>query len=445
MLFIGLGYAVLAISYLIIETRHTLRQKSFGMLSCARYMYAFIYGILPATICLQGESGRWTIDFSATGQMQLFVILLLSLIGFAALSLGYKVAKPARVKKDQAMPTQPIILGATVILAIGWISFYLWTRAFGGISNFIQNADAVRANYSTVYNPLAFLEKVTRILQFAAFIFVPYFFQVKGVKKIPIGVMAVLAAAGGIGFILATDSRTNAGFFVLAIYFIMMEYRLKVRGVSIKRALVETGIIAVIAFLIVILSEAVMEYIRFGTLMQTDTADSATTITNEFGFILQTQQHILKSWMNGGYQLQLGNDLVNALTAWIPSSFLPFKLPDTIWTYNTQLIAGGVGGTIPTDMISASIYQIGILGPAIIPFLYGMAVKKIETKLERTQYNLFYSATKYAICLMVLHSIGYFQLYSFAQTAFYILASYIIVKFVEHIGIKPKAIGGNGE
>ena len=58
MLFIGLGYAVLAISYLIIETRHTLRQKSFGMLSCARYMYAFIYGILPATICLQGESGR---------------------------------------------------------------------------------------------------------------------------------------------------------------------------------------------------------------------------------------------------------------------------------------------------------------------------------------------------------------------------------------------------
>ena len=103
MLFIGLGYAVLAISYLIIETRHTLRQKSFGMLSCARYMYAFIYGILPATICLQGESGRWTIDFSATGQMQLFVMLLLSLIGFAALSLGYKVAKPARVKKDQAM------------------------------------------------------------------------------------------------------------------------------------------------------------------------------------------------------------------------------------------------------------------------------------------------------------------------------------------------------
>lgn len=64
------------------------------------------------------------------------------------------------------------------------------------------------------------------------------------------------------------------------------------------------------------------------------------------------------------------DDLINAIVSWIPERFVPFEIPETVWRYNTNIYHTGGSGTSPSALVSTGIYEIGLLGALIHPFIW---------------------------------------------------------------------------
>ena len=413
--FFPLAYAV----------RKIIREKQIKLISLANIMYAFVYGVLPAIVLFRqamGTSER-DLDTSNEGILQLALVLVLSVIGFFALNLGYRATK---VRIKPAVTSEKVALyGGWVMLAIGAGSFFLWTRAAGGVMEFIELAPAIRGGWATFENPFAFLQNVTRILMLAACIMVSYWLQ--HIKKFWMIVPAAAALYGAMLFAMAWDSRVAFGFIFLTILLVYVEYRVSVRKASMRRSLVMVGVIAVGLLLLIVASEAIMSNFRGLELEQEETAGLFSIIEGEFGFVLSSQQRVMEAMFQFDYELQLFEDLLNAVTSWLPSRLIPFALPKTLWDYNTDVLFSYGGGQIPTDLVSSSILYLGVLGVLVIPFVYGWMLKKADGALASEKYNFYRSAIKGVLATVVINSISHFSFSMMAETLFYVVLGHVVV------------------
>ena len=132
-------------------------------------------------------------------------------------------------------------------------------------------------------------------------------------------------------------------------------------------------------------------------------------LEKEFGFIFKTQNFVIHNIFN--LKFYLLHDILLSFVSWIPTRMIPFAIPESIWGYNTILIASGFsGGTIPTDLVSGSIYEIGLLGVLIIPFVLGCMIKKADKMFCSTEYNSISSVFKFSIATIAINCVSHFRL-----------------------------------
>ena len=119
------------------------KSKELSMAFFCKAMYLLIEGLVPLiiiggyTVFGKTFDALAVVDFSENGIFGLLYYWLLSVIGYIALCLGirlnYRITFGKKAVKPNKTEDYPISLAfaSYISLAIGIVSFYLWTKAYG--------------------------------------------------------------------------------------------------------------------------------------------------------------------------------------------------------------------------------------------------------------------------------------------------------------------------
>ena len=442
-------YLTTGIIYIILEIAYVLKNKRIQLISAFRAMYAFSYGFFPAIMCYRSSLGISSIvGFDESYISSLLTIWIISIIQYIIFSFTYTVTKKSKLfyKPYRRISFDKLKISGIIIIVTAFISIVLWSRAFGSIWNFVLQADAVRARYSNIYNPFAFLEHVSKVIFFSTFIFLALIIQQKSLtSKIFNFLFFLLSLTGSFLIILMTDGRGLIGMLIIAMSFYLINNKLR-NGGDIKKELVRLAIIFTFVFALIILMEPLLWYIRFGEFaFKTDAYSSIfEIIEKEFRFIIITRSVVLGNWYNMNIDYKIFAEIVNSFTAWIPSRLVPFQSPMGLWDYNTLLISNvrNASGQSPTDFVSASIYLLGLFGVIVVPLVWGVTIKKIETSLYRAEYNYYLDIIYVVLMQRMLLLPTHFAIYNLVLYLFFLFLGHLVVLVISKIKIKRGAYYG---
>ncbi len=403
MFFVAILYLFVGIGYLIYEFNYISRIKKLEIISLFRLMYSVIYGFLPAIMLYRigtGNGGTLYMEESEYA-VNMLIALVISVVEYVVLTLFYYGTKKSRANQktypELSLTTQKVSL--TAVCLIGFLSLILWTRAFGSIMNFIINADAIRANYSNVYNPFAFMEHFTKVFLFAFFVVMALLIREKRQGKIRIYTVLLMIAtlAGAITVMLCTDSRGTIGTLIIVTVLYILNEKMENMNFPVGKAIKILVIFVAVGFVAIVSSEGIMSAFRGSGAAESSASGSKGLIDTfivEFGYTFHSQAMAIKTVMENPFQTMFLNDIVGGITAWVPSRFIPFELPLDIWDYNSQLLSNVsfFYGQAPTDFVTTTLYWFGPMGIFAGPALMGWLLKKIETGLRRATYSPYLMA-----------------------------------------------------
>lgn len=432
-------YLILGIIYFIIAIHRIVQKNSIAIFDCMRLMYAFVFGIFPALLYWKESTGirnLYYYDYSSSGLVSLFLLCLFSVIAYGCLNLAYFSIQKEPVlwvgHKEDAEDTRELLAAGVILLVLGLFSLLLWTRAYGSLNEFILNASTIRSGRGE-YNRFAFMKQFTRVLPFSLYAFISYYCKTElhGMRRLFVLIMIVTAAFGSYLYLLASDSRVTIAYTGIGIMLIIIRNR---KSNDLKRYLFGCGILIVALLVLTMSADVITRYSRYGV-WETSDVGFIDSLISEFRFT-QSSEMMAMNMANDGLKIKLFDDLINALTSWIPERFIPFTLPNTIWTYNTLNITGvTTRGTSPCDLIAASIYEIGLLGVVVFPFLWGAVCGFADKKIGKAANSLHSDVYFAGMATIFIGLVSHNQIYSFALSCFPVFLYYLVSKFVGKIKI----------
>lgn len=432
MLFLlALLYILISLVMICTDILDIYKNKDICLLHFFRLSFSAFQGLIPAIMIIRIINGtyRHYIPVNKT-ELPLVILemMLITVIEYFIVTVSYRNSKASLLYsvKNSQRTIEPNNVSLTIILLFAIISVYLWTRAFGSVFSFIQQADSVRASYSKVVNPFAFLEHFSKLFYFGFFLSIDNFCK-KKINGIYESVLVVAYLMGSITVMLCTDSRGALGelIIIIAVYFIKVKSN---EGKNIIPLLLKFGIALVLAFVLSSVAGSFFDYYRFKTEIVISKSNIFDTLEEELSFTFTSKLYALSSQSSKLFNCYFYNDFVNAILAWVPSRFTINFMPEKLWVFNSSIIGGS--GTSPTDFITASIYMFGLPGVIILPALFGFALKKIDTALNRKNFNssrIVYFAFFTYLCIWWA---GYFGMYNTMLYLFAPLLAYMICRFI---------------
>lgn len=412
-------YGIAGLCYLFITIRRIVKQNGIRVFDFSRLMYSVIYGFIPMLLYTKEAVGERNLFFTAYDNTQLwecYLLFFFSVVIFCVLNLSYKCIKikaPEQalrrydgVDVKYNMNGRLLLISGVVALAIGWISLLLWTRAYGSLNNFILNANAIRSGRGEISNSFAFMKQFVRIMSVALFAIYSSYLHIRprGIKKVIFLAIILIALVGNYYYTLASDSRASIMFLGIALVAISLRHRKKEK---ISRYLINSAFLVILFLLITIYADTFTRYIRFG-IWESSNTNFLDALIREFSFTLCSEMKAIQGWIRGDLNVKIVDDLINSITSWIPDRFIPFDTPETIWTYNTNFYGRMGAGTSPCDLVATSIYETGIIGIIIHPFVLGQLIGRIDKSLWRTEasayMDVYYGVFAHVFVMQISHN-----------------------------------------
>lgn len=438
---------------LVVTINGIVKRNKIGVFDCIKLMYAIIYGFLQGLIYYYeslGERNLYYYDYSERGLFNLYVLFLFAVLIYLELILWHKCL----VRNVERTIANEIHLDSTsylvkygsaediyhigiIMLVFGFICIFLWTRAYGTIQNFILNADAIRSSRSTVYNRFAFLQHFASIVLVSFYALFASFLSYKpvGLKKIAWLTVLALSAFCVYIYLLCTDSRVTIAYIGIAICLLMIKNR---KHNNIKRTLVMAGILICVVLLLTMTADTVTHFVRYGEWKSGD-FDLAHSLITEFRFTVSSEMMSMNQWWNGTLHIKFFDDLLNAIISWVPESWTPFVRPESVWTYNTMNISGTIKfGQSPSDIVGTSIYEFGVIGVVLYPFIFSVLLSTVENALNKTNVTVYSDVLYAAFAVRLINLTSHNQLSSFALGCFSIFLYYLIAKVYLGLTLKRR-------
>lgn len=451
LLFLSILYGVASIVYLCDSFRSIVRSGEIRIIHCLKLMYAFVYGLLPMLIYYReyrGERNLAYYNYSGEGIFTLYFFMLFSIAGYAIICLIYAhfyYRKTAFLEQDSTYEMMQlndqkfkynnyVFICGLLTMAVGWIGLVLWTRAYGSISNFILNANAIRSGRGGVANSLAFMKQFAKVLPISLYALIASFIvrRPHGLKKIGHFLSIILSLIGTYLYLLASDSRVTIAFCGIGIILIIIRHR---KGKNIRKYILLACLIAVLLLVATMSADMITNYARYHIWVTSENG-FVDSIIDEFRFIGTTQAYVLDNLFSRNLKLKVLDDWINALTSWFPERFIPFSLPMTVWTYNTMNISGStLGGTVPSDMLSTGIYHLNVIGLFVVPAIYGYFAAVADSKIRRYG-NSVYTDPYYGVLVgLFIQCVSHNQLSTFVASMFPMFVYYLIGYFVRSFNL----------
>ena len=446
MILLAYLYLFVGIIYTIIEVIYIERVKILTLISVFRVMYAFIYGFLPAIILFRINNCTTSLTMIASQSVyftNMSIALIISILEYIILNLAYNFTKNSKyyTKAYPVISEESLQISISVLLMFGIVSLFLWTRAFGSVWNLIIYADAVRARYSNIYNPAAFMEHFTKVFFMAFFVSFSLFSYKKRKKVLRIYTFVLLIVSLFFSLIvmMCTDARGSIGMIIVVVSLYYFNEKIACRNFGVNKAIRQIAIIVAVAFVAIIASEDIMNYLRTGMTVSADVGNTEVKIIDiietEFGYTLQSQVAGINELVNNPFQYMVINDVLGSIFAWLPSRYIPFKLPVDLWDYNTQILNSYYTyyGQSPTDFVTASMYLFGWLGILIFPAFFGVCLKKIETLLRRSTYSPYLMVLYARFMYYCMWWVSHYSLRYTVLSLFEVFLTHIVIMFFHKI------------
>lgn len=400
-------------------------------------MYGVTYGLILALILLLDScfgyrvtGVRYGIDYTGRGILYLFVWFLLAVAGYGMVRFGSRLTLRDKKETPPVRPTQENLENvqwtAVLCLAVGVLCFWLWARGWGGIQNLILNAASIRNGSYPGKNSMAYLAKPAQVVT-AVCVMCILLYQ-KGYHRGWNGLLAALAAGLSVLYLLAKDGRMGMAMYILVVLFVLLGLFEENEDVLRKfRTLIPLFCLFVF---VVLTMNSVTYFIRNGYFQKDSTSDGVLdTVLKELMYIYASGQTAVKQALTDRSPLLIFHDLGKALFAWVPSALTPKGLVD-IWKYNTQLVGGStMKFQIPCDLITTSLYDLGLLGPILIPAFWGKVLAWLEAQTQAHK-SLMARTLYYASSMQLVRLVNYCCLHYSVAAVFHLALAWAIYQVV---------------
>lgn len=445
---ISILYAISGIAYFVIAIRGIVNRNELRIFDLVRLMYSFVYGLIPWLLYLQESNGQRNLffyDYSREGIGRIYLMWFLSVVAYCLMNIAYWSVKQKNVpvtetlklkEEDGRYYSNRLMTCGVIALVIGWTSLFLWTSAYGSLQNFIAQAARIRSGRGRIYNPYAFVKHFVGILQLSLYALLSAYLyeRPKILKKIVYGFLMALSLVGNYFYFMASDSRITIIFIGLAVLLIGLRHRKKEK---VAGYLIFAGIVCFALLEITMLADTFTYYMRYGE-WRSQSGGLVGNLTKEFRFIISSDMRAIKAWVTGDLKLQIGNDIISALTSWIPERFLPFKIPVTLWKYNTSLYATESTGTNPTSLVATSVYELGLIGTIVWPLLFGFFTAFVE-KILRRNSSVAYADVYFGLFAgLFVQMVSHNQISTFATKLFPAFLFFLITIAVDYLFRKSR-------
>lgn len=440
---ISVLYGISGFAYLFIAIRGIVRKNELKIFDLIRLMYSFVYGFIPCLLYSlesNGQRNLYFYDYGLYGLTRIYLMWFFSWVAYGLMNLAYYSIKHNQKSIIISVNAYNIsirnkanrlVVCGVISLIIGFICLFFWTKAYGSLWNFIINAPKIRSGIGKINNPLAFLKHFVGILPLSLYsFFSAYLFErPKNLRRVLYFSLLAISIIGNYLYFLASDSRITITFIGVAVLFIGMRHR---KREKISWYLFWAAIIVFVLLNATMFADTFSNYVRNGE-WRISTGGLIERLTKEFRFIISSDMRVIKAWISGDLKIQIGNDILTSITSWIPERFLPFKIPATLWKYNTNLYSYGSSGTSPTSLVATSIYELGLIGILIIPFIFGLLAGVIERMLKRNK-SAIYSDVYYGLFAgLFVQMVSHNQISTFVTKLFPLFVFFVISKLVDCI------------
>lgn len=395
--------------------------------------FSLVYIITP--ICVLIKNGKIPYYIYTNNIKYYYWILINAIASYVALNIGYSIRiKDENYSKEKC---RNLLLSGYVLLAIGWIALFLWTKAYGSLVGIFKYSSLIRSGYVIIYNKYTFLKPFCAILLFSFAIFYSKLLGLKNynlLKKCLTIIGLIFSTIGSYIYIIANDGRMIIILILLTVIMPLIEK--KNNKINLRKII---GYIICGIIMIIILGQLdnVTYYLKNKKRRKVeDNNNIITIIADELGYTYSNNINI-NYLRNEGVinEYTLFSDIKNIMFAWVPQRFKP-KDVINLFDYNTTFYKRTTG-QIPTDIITASIYKFGIIGVIILPLIVGIFFKILEKKIfKKREKSDYYLVTAYLITTYLgLRFIAYYDLSQILFGSFYIIISIIIVKIISKINM----------
>ena len=342
---------------------------------------------------------------------------------------------PARTEQNGG---RAILFTAVTFSFISAAALFLWGSAFGGVDVLVENAGLIRSGRLDPVNAFTFFKHFVPLSLLASWmLFTALISPMKKslFKKLVLLIFLALSFFIAIIYLQANDGRMLVAVFVLLFFVIYIKQQYESQKTKMLPLLLKMGVILLITCVILFNADGILRMLRGQEQSEAENVNFLQTLATEFSFLIGCMQACLGQWANGNGQLMIGNDVVNGLFAWLPTSLKPVQL-ESVWTYNTVLLNTGGGGTMPTSIVAQSFYDLQWIGILLIPFLYGLLVQGAEALLSRRKGNVFYDTVYVGLGFYLGKGLPYFSLHNIMMNTFFLLIGTAIYFVIERVRVR---------
>lgn len=439
---IALLYIVFAIIAIISTVIKIARSHKLSIMNMCSVMYILSLCVMPAVIFLgytNGLKGTDIIIFNDKTVWTFYSQFILTIIGYFMFHFGYKIKQ--KESKPYASPTEhKNLLISFVFTLISVVSLFLWASGYGGVVELLAKANHIRAGWVSSSNSFAFFKHFVPVALLSSWMLFNLMLrrEIKGTfAKLGVFILLLCNIALSSIYIQANDGRLLLAVYIFLFFVLYLKYKYEIEKTNIAPLLLKFGIAFIIVVFILFNAGTILSMMRNETTVSSDNGSSniINTITKEFSFIIAGTQSALFQNFSGDGSLMIVNDIVNGVFAWLPTSLKPIILED-VWDYNTRILNSGGYGQSPTSIVAQSIYDLSLLGIIIVPFLYGMIVKKFEKVLEKRKGSVFYDTIYVVLGYYLCKGIPYFSIYNIMINTFFIFVAIFIYNTVHKIKLR---------
>lgn len=410
---------------LFAEILKLVRRKEFTLSAIVRLLLIFTYGILPFIVVfaysfceISISTWNYKYDYSSEGLFRTWIWQLQGIVVYLVISYCTRRNKKRLANVGNSSVDYSILQFTTyTCFIIGIASLYLWSRAYGGVFNLISVAAAVRSGLSSVNNGIAFFKHPARLVlltSFSSLLMIKHSFC-----KVQNGIIFTLSVAFSVLFLLANDGRLSFLLYFIVIIFITFSV-FDGRQFSGKHVIFLMAI-GVFGMFFVLELDSITSYIRHGIVINASDESFFKSIMDEFAYVMISGQKSTEQALSGTFLIF--NDVLNGITAWLPSSLKPFELID-VWDYNTNISTYKFFGQFPCDFVSTAIYDLSYIGPVVFGIFWGSILKKVEKM--RCDDSPFKLVCYYALSLRFFRIVDYCSLYDFILGIFSLVVFTIV-------------------
>lgn len=429
------------------EVANIVRAKRIRISNLFLIMYGLTYGIILALLLILNETDAYKtngtfmkFDYSNEGIRYSTLWFLAAVVGYFSFQIGsmLRIGKNTGQEIQYSRAQKPSILllermqsTSFVCLLIGLLCFIIWAEGWGGYSNLFANAWAIRNGSYSTWNRFAFFAKPAQIIATVSIISI-YLFKQKRNMTLN-AVLFAISLIVSLMYYLAKDGRMAMAMYLLIVLFMASDMFEKQR--SMGKKFIRLAFLFVFFVFIVMNMDDLTSLLRGQTQVDSNEESAFMSILSELSFVYVAGQTAVEHCVTAGSPMLIGHDICSALFAWVPYSLTPRGLI-SIWDYNTFLIAGESAlAQYPSDLISTSLYDLGNLGPIILPLFWGALIGKLDRINDKVQ-SPFMVVLYYSVSMPLLRVVDYSMFSGTVASMFHLFVATIVYWGIGHIKVR---------